>query len=113
MRGLGQFARHPVGVGEGGGEGRTEGLDLGLDALPPVDLFRMGLVLRGHQREILVGAGLQARLHDGERFQQTAEFVAAPDRDIIREIAGRHALGNAHRGGDRLAERIGEGDCDE
>ena len=65
LRRVGQFARHPVRVGERGGEGGTEGFYLGLDALPPVDLLRMGLVLGGHQREILIGAGLQARLHDG------------------------------------------------
>ncbi len=112
MRGVRQFARHPVGVGEGGGEGGTEGFYLGLDALPPGDLLRMGLVLRGHQREILIGAGLQARLHDGKRLEKPAQFVTPPDRDIICKIAGRHTFCNVHRGRDRLAERIGKGHGD-
>jgi hypothetical protein len=45
LRGVRQFARHPVGVGERGGEGGAEDFYLRLDALPPGDLLRMGLVL--------------------------------------------------------------------
>lgn len=81
-------------------------------ALPPVELLRMGLVLRGHQREILICTGPEARLHDGKRFKQAAKLVTPPDRDVIGKIAGRHAFCNAHRRGDRLAERIGESYCD-
>ena len=52
------------------------------------------LVLGGHQREILIGARLQARLHDGERFQQAAKFVTPPDRDIIGKLPAATRFSN-------------------
>ena len=70
-----------------------------------LDLLGVRLVLGRDQGEVVVGAGLQAGLHDGQRLQQTAEFVAAPDLDMVGEISGGDPFGDMHGGEDRPAQR--------
>jgi hypothetical protein len=106
LRRRGQLARHPVGIGEDGGDAGAEGLDFGFDPLAPADLLGMGQVLGGLQHQLFVRTRLQAGLHDRERLQETAELVAPPHVDLIGEVSGGHAFGDPHRRGNRLAHGV-------
>jgi hypothetical protein len=110
-RGLGELACHRIRVGQGRLDGRAECRHFGLDALSPTDLLRIHLVLGGNQRDALLGADLQIALHDSERFQKAAEFVAPAHDNLVGKIAGRDALGDFHRGKNRPAQGVGEGEC--
>ena len=73
----------------------------------------MRLILCGNHGEFVILARLQACLHDRQRLKEAAEFVAAPDLDMVGEISGGDAFGDVHGGEHRPAQRIGKAGRDQ